>query len=257
MTDTSPGRGMLAVQTAPGVLVRSTLKTLGAVFAAALVVFTSAGTHSGFGAETAIAAAAALLVIFALVLAGLRHHPHRRFGYANLVTAVRASMICLIGATVFLADGFGSSNGILWSLILLTSLALLLDGADGYLARRTREASELGARFDMEMDALLILILSAGVFHLGKAGAWVLLIGLMRYAFVLAQLLLPRLRGSLAPSFRRQLICVIQVGVLCSLLLPFVVPPLSAFAASAALALLVYSFALDIRALWTAQARPA
>ena len=38
--------------------------------------------------------------------------------------------------------------------------ALALDGVDGQVARRTGTASELGARFDMEVDAFLILVLS-------------------------------------------------------------------------------------------------
>ncbi|MBD8891236.1 CDP-alcohol phosphatidyltransferase family protein [Roseibium litorale] len=232
----------------------SALKTLGAVFAAAIAVFAYAGLHPGLGLAAPAAAAAALFCIYALVLGGLRHHPHPKLGAANLVTAIRAAMVCLAGATVLLADNIASSNQLLWGLAALTSAALLLDGVDGYLARRNGEASDLGARFDMETDALLILILSAAAFILGKAGLWVLGIGLMRYAFVLAQVALPRLRGSLSPSFRRQLICVVQVGALCLLLLPFIVPPVSTLIAAGALSLLAYSFAVDLRALWVGEA---
>ena len=35
-----------------------------------------------------------------------------------------------------------------------------LDGVDGWLARRSGIASAFGARFDMEIDALLILVLA-------------------------------------------------------------------------------------------------
>ena len=45
----------------------------------------------------------------------------------------------------------------------------------GRLARRTRTASALGARFDLEVDAFLILVLS--VYAARSLGAWVLLIG--------------------------------------------------------------------------------
>ena len=49
---------------------------------------------------------------------------------------------------------------------------------------RSNEASSFGARFDMETDALLILVLAALVWQHGKAGPWILAAGLMRYAFV-------------------------------------------------------------------------
>ena len=62
----------------------------------------------------------------------------------------------------------------------------LLDGVDGWLARRHRIASAFGARFDMEIDALLILALSVLAWRHEKAGAWVVASGLLRYAFVAA-----------------------------------------------------------------------
>ena len=45
----------------------------------------------------------------------------------------------------------------------LAAVALALDPADGWLARRTGTASALGARFDGEVDAFLILALSVYV----------------------------------------------------------------------------------------------
>ena len=127
----------------------------------------------------------------------------------------------------------------------LVSLALILDGVDGYLARAYSQASALGARFDMEIDALLILVLSAAAWMFGKAGGWVLAIGLMRYAFVLAQVFVPALCQPLPPSFRRKLICVVQVAALCLILVPWVAPPVSTLIALIALVLLSYSFWVD------------
>ena len=43
------------------------------------------------------------------------------------------------------------------------SVALALDGVDGQVARRTGTVSALGARFDMEVDAFLVLVLSVHV----------------------------------------------------------------------------------------------
>lgn len=187
-----------------------------------------------------------LALIFALVIHALPSHPHQRFGPANLVTAFRACLVSLTGATVLWFDGLATSNAVLWVMSGVVLVALALDGVDGYLARTYGHESALGARFDMEVDALLILILSLAVVLLEKAGLWVLLIGVMRYGFVVAGWLTPRLNGELFPSVRRKLVCVVQISALCVILVPFVTPPLSTVIAAAALLALVYSFTVDV-----------
>jgi phosphatidylglycerophosphate synthase len=125
-----------------------------------------------------------------------------------------------------------------------------LDGVDGWLARRTNMASDFGARFDMEIDALLILALSILALHHEKAGIWVLASGLLRYSFVAAGWLLPWLRRPLSYSRRRQTICVVQIVGLIVTIAPFVPMPWSALAAGTALAMLCGSFLADVVWLW-------
>ena len=48
---------------------------------------------------------------------------------------------------------------------------------DGPAARRSGIASRFGARFDMETDALMILVLAVLAWRWDRAGAWVLLPG--------------------------------------------------------------------------------
>ena len=67
-----------------------------------------------------------------------------------------------------------------------SAIAIALDGVDGWLARRTGMVSAFGARFDMEVDALLIQVLAILAWQHGKAGAWILASGLLRYLFVAA-----------------------------------------------------------------------
>ncbi|MFP5077772.1 CDP-alcohol phosphatidyltransferase family protein [Rhizobium sp. YIM 134829] len=186
-----------------------------------------------------------LALIYTLALRGLDDHPHARFGKANVITALRAAMTCLVAAALLCLDGLADQAPAMWGLAAFVLVALALDGVDGALARRSGLDSAFGARFDMEVDAFLILVLSAGATLLGKAGLWVLLIGLLRYAFVLAGWLDPRLTQPLFPSFRRKLVCVVQILCLCLLLLPVVVPPLSTLIAAAALVSLLWSFARD------------
>ncbi|NKN38939.1 CDP-alcohol phosphatidyltransferase family protein [Agrobacterium sp. a22-2] len=242
----SPVLQAVAVDSAPSLALKaSALMVLGCVFATAVVGYVLADMHWSLGRNAVIAAAILLLVIFSLVVHGLPHHGFERFGLANTVTAVRAALVSLVFAMIFFPGAMQHAQTMTWALVLLVLMALALDGVDGYLARRFGQESALGARFDMEIDALLILCLSAAAFLLGKADLWVLLIGLMRYGFVLAQHPLPRLKAPLPPSFRRKLVCVVQVAVLCLVLVPVVVPPLSSWLAAMALVLLCYSFAVD------------
>jgi phosphatidylglycerophosphate synthase len=165
------------------------------------------------------------------------------FGIANQVTLVRAGLVCLAGGAL-LAGGPSSNSG--WSLAALVAAALSLDAVDGWLARRLRLASSFGARFDLEIDALLILVLALLVWQSGRVGPWVLAVGLMRYAFVLASWPFPALRGPLPPSRRRQAICVQQGVSLLICLLPPVGNTFANVSAGLALLALLASFATDI-----------
>jgi phosphatidylglycerophosphate synthase len=174
------------------------------------------------------------------------HHPFTRFGPANQATTVRALLVALVAG--FLGEpGLPSQAA---AAAALTVAVAGLDGVDGWLARRSRMASAFGARFDMEVDALLIMILSILIWQFRKAGPWVLASGLLRYAFVVGGWARPWLTRPLPPSRRRQTICVLQIVGLTVALAPAVPSPVSAWIAAIALASLVYSFAVDVVWLW-------
>ncbi|UJW77415.1 CDP-alcohol phosphatidyltransferase family protein [Rhizobium sp. SL42] len=237
-------------------LLRDTLLHLAGIFVATLVVAMTATLHVPLGWDFVVSAMVITGVIFAFALHALPGHPHRRFGPANVVTAVRAAMVSLTGAAVLFLNQLDQTDIALWTLVGVVLVALAMDGIDGYLARRFGHTSEFGARFDMEVDALLILILSVAAAVLDKAGVWVVLIGLMRYGFVAAQLFMPGLRGELFVSFRRKLACVLQIVALCLVLMPFVEPPYSSGISAIALAMLIYSFGVDIVYLLGQPGRP-
>ncbi len=180
---------------------------------------------------------------------GLSRSDATELGPADRVTLTRATLVGTVAALTI--DSFDRPVPVV-VLVTLATVALVLDGVDGQVARRTGTASELGARFDMEVDASLILVLSVHV--AGPVGAWVLAIGAMRYAFVLATWLLPWLRGSLPPRFWRKVVAATQ-GVVLVLATADVLPaPLTAAALVVSLALLVESFGRDVGWLW--QHRP-
>jgi phosphatidylglycerophosphate synthase len=190
----------------------------------------------------------------AVVLIGLpRHHPFASFGAANQVTLARGVLVALLAGLI----GERSDTGAVVLAVALATTVAVLDGVDGWLARRTRMASDFGARFDMEMDAALIMVLAVLAWCFGKAGGWVLACGLLRYAFVGASVLLPWLRNPLPPSERRKAIAVVQMVALIVALAPVVPVALSAPVAAIGLAALSLSFLLDIVWLFqnTSQAR--
>lgn len=188
-------------------------------------------------------------VILHLTWRGLDRHPHQSFGPANVVTLYRAAGTVLIASLVPVAGLL--SDPWLWFVTVLAILLLSLDGIDGYLARRTRLASNFGARFDMEIDALLILTISVFLWQSGEVGVWIISLGLMRYLFVLAGFWSPPLRSELFPSFRRKTVCVIQLVTLCAMLSPLLSSPLSVLLGVIALICLAGSFLRDI--LWLYQ----
>lgn len=180
----------------------------------------------------------------ALVIDGLGHHPYPRFGLGNAITLVRAGAACVFAALA-MQPGMLAGRGA-WGVLLAAGVLLALDGVDGWAARWQGQVSAFGARFDMEVDALLILALSALAAGLGKAGPWVIGLGLLRYGFLLAGRLTPTLARPLPPSQRRRVVCGLQVAALGLILAPPVVPPASEAVAAAAFVALAWSFAVDV-----------
>lgn len=164
-------------------------------------------------------------------------------GPADRITLVRTFLTGGVAALALVSLP-GAEPVCAWATLMLAVPAIVLDGADGYVARRTGTASGDGARFDTEADALLALSLSlsAGV----VVGWWVLLIGLMRYAFVGAARFRPSLRRPLPASALRRGIGVLQPIALCVVLLPVITPSVASAVAGLSLALLVFSFSRDI-----------
>jgi len=201
------------------------------------------GLGAAYLAAVGAALAAGALLLLALRDACRASHPHPTFGAANRVTLGRA-----VGVLLLAGLAFEPPSGLrAWAAVALAGAAAALDAVDGRLARRGGLASRFGARFDMETDALMILVLAVLAWRWERAGAWVLLAGLLRYAFVLAGALWPWLAGALPPSRRRQAICVVQVVGLIVALVPWLTAPQATAVAALSLGALCYSFAVDVR----------
>ena len=163
----------------------------------------------------------------------------------TLGRAAFASAVPVLGLTIAVGRT-PVGDGLRLAIAAGAAAALGLDGLDGFLARRLRQASAFGARFDMETDALTMLALALLIWISGQTGAWVLLAGLLRYIFIVGGWLWRALAEPLPPRKRRQAACVTQMAAMITAL---AWPPGSGWGAGicgAGLAFLGYSFGVDI-----------
>ena len=221
-------RGVLTGLTAQGVLLAVLAGTVGLE-----VVGTLAGLAYG--------GVVVVLLARALVRSGAG-----ALGPADLVTLARSVLVGGIAALV--ADAFRGPVPV-GALTALAVGALVLDGVDGRVARYTRTVSVVGARFDMEVDSVLVLLLS--LFVARWLGPWVLAVGSAHYCLVLARRALPWLRAEVPPRHWCKVVAVVQCSVLITAAAG-VLPRVAAVASLVLVAvLLVESFGREVWWLWS------
>jgi len=200
----------------------------------------------GLSAAGWVVGIACAAVMNAALIRGVRRYRTNRLGPADWVTLARATLA--VGVAALVADSFGEPAHVT-TLVTLSAVALALDTADGWVARRSETTSKLGAQFDGEVDAFLILVLS--VYVARSTGAWVLMIGAARYAFFAAGWIWPWMRASLPPRYWRKVVAATQGVVLTVAAADVVSPALAKAAILGALALLCESFGRDTWWLWS------
>jgi phosphatidylglycerophosphate synthase len=164
---------------------------------------------------------------------------------ASWVTLARATLA--VGVAALAVDSFTHDTPVAL-LVTLAAIALGLDAVDGWVARRTGTATALGARFDGEVDAFLILALS--VYVAPAYGAWVLAIGAARYLFLAGEWLLPWMCAPLPPRRWRKLVAATQ-GVVLTVAAAGILPrALTQALLAAALVLLAASMGQCVWWLW-------
>ena len=178
------------------------------LIAQVLLLAVLAGT-AGLGAAGWVVGVACAVTMAAVLARGLARRRGDRLGPASWLTLARATLA--VGVAALTADSFTRDTPVAL-LVTLAAVALALDAVDGWLARRTGTATALGARFDGEVDAFLILALS--VYVAPAVGAWVLAIGAARYLFGAGEWLLPWMRAPLPPRRWRRIVAAAQGIVL-------------------------------------------
>ncbi len=111
-------------------------------------------------------------------------------GYANWVTAFR--LILILGGIAYYPylESF--------ELFVILGLAVTLDVVDGWLARRFHQQSTFGMYFDMETDALYVLLVCIYFYFQGVVGVWIIIPGILRYVYRIFIFLVPK------PDFKEQ-----------------------------------------------------
>ena len=166
-------------------------------------------------------------------------------GPGTLTTLMRGLLLAGVGGFLFSAR---PSGGLAWVPTVLFTTAELLDYLDGYLARETRQPTQLGEAFDLELDNLGMLIGSSLAVWYGSLPGRFLSIGLAGYLFRFGRWARQRAGRpvrELPPSRSRRPIAGLTMGFLSAVLWPIVRPPATTLAGIFFLAPLLTSFARD------------
>lgn len=156
--------------------------------------------------------------------------PH--FGAGNNLTLVRGILLAALAGFLFSPL---PPRELAWLPGLIYTLAATADQFDGYLARRSKQVTQLGEMLDLSLDGLGVLIASVLVVQYGQVPAWYLLVGLARYLF-LAGIWLRRRLGkpvyALPTSSTRRPFAGAQMGLMAVVMWPVFSPPFTSLAAT-------------------------
>ena len=191
------------------------------------------------GQSVAFYLSAAFIVIFILPT----NKTPCQFGVANCITLLRLIIVAIFTSNIGFLHLIPDVG--MWWLMALGVSGIALDGVDGWLARSLGLESEFGAKFDMEVDAAFILILSLITYELPHIGPWVILAGLLRYIFLVSGWAFPALRRPLPSSFRRKFICILQMSAMVFVLCPLTTATIDRLSVATAVFLLLLSFLYD------------
>jgi phosphatidylglycerophosphate synthase len=167
---------------------------------------------AGVAVRDARPMAAAAGASFLLCALGNRYAFRGRLAAPNAVTALRIGLVLSVPTLLRAAPNFAISA--------VCFLIFTLDGLDGWLARGLSAESEFGAQFDMEADAVFVLLIELELWQRDQAGVWVLGTGLLRYAYVLCLAIWPRAGPVPRFSLARYAFGILASGLGAAWLLP-------------------------------------
>ena len=132
-------------------------------------------------------------------------------GYANWITLFRLVII------LFSISYWDKLSDLV--LFGFFGVVIILDGVDGYIARKFNQISKQGEYLDMEIDAVFVFLLSYMHFSHEKLNAWILIPGGLRYLY---GILLAWIKEPPIVKPGKRFRSTVAVMFFISLLLPFV-----------------------------------
>ena len=151
------------------------------------------------------------LIISTVIYKVCLHYNMHKFTRASHITFIRI-ILSIVMLSLALNSFFDTSiYGELYFLnifIFLAFIALILDGADGFIARKYKESNSFGIAFDQEADNLMLLILSLSIYLNKNINIIIFLIPIYRYIFILFMYRFLWLKRELPKSFLRKFICI-------------------------------------------------
>ena len=134
-----------------------------------------------------------------------------RFSFASKITYIRLT-ISIVLLTASIASSRDAAIFRVFynesTFIILALISLLLDGLDGFIARRYNDTSKFGELFDQESDNFLMFVLSISLYINKDIGLYVFLIPAYRYIFITLMTKYSWLKNTLPDSILRKSVCV-------------------------------------------------
>lgn len=110
---------------------------------------------------------------------------YNSLGWANRMTISRGWLISACGGLLATPTLLITTSTLIWIVAASYSIAAIFDRLDGFVARKTRLTSQLGAELDTVFDALGLLVAPLLALHLGKIHWSYLLVSIAYYLFVI------------------------------------------------------------------------
>lgn len=144
-------------------------------------------------------------------------------GWANRMTIARGWLIAACGGCLAIPALLGEVPVLVWFAAAAYSIAAIFDRVDGFVARKTRRSSQLGAELDTLFDALGLIVAPILALMLGKIHWSYLLVSVAYYLFMVGIKIrqhknLPVF--PLAPSQLRRTLAGFQMGYVAVVLWP-------------------------------------
>ena len=171
-------------------------------------------------------------------------------GAANRITLLRGLLVTLVAGFAMIPWPEMTTGPLPWPWIpgVLYGAAVLLDGVDGRVARRTGRVTKMGEKLDMETDALGLLAASVVAVVAGRLPPAYLAAGLAYYLFgagIRIRRLLKKPSREVQPWQGARVIAGCQMALAAAALLPPVGPPATTLAAWIVMIPLLAGFARD------------